>query len=315
MLLSGVKGLPPPPTTKVGINIIGGYEVDLYTTAVGLDVEEKFRILKAQVEAELTDIPIGQNSPKGLDFLRFELVGRPMENPIDQVAASCLIRITAQSPSPEPLMRVRKHASENFLRGYAGYTGITGSKALPTTYGEYFGALVDYSAIPHRVTLPDGIVLRIPHAPDSAMPPSHDEQNPPQFTTTKNFGETINVPLGYIAHARSGDKGGNSNVGFWTTTEESYEWLRSTLTLSFFQQLLGNEGKGMDLKIERIEFPNVRAVHFLIRGLLGKGCTSNMRLDMLSKSVGEFLRAKKVDVPKGLLKSAGWHPAVKNLGL
>jgi hypothetical protein len=70
-----------------------------------------------------------------------------------------------------------------------------------------------------------------------------------------------------------------------------------------------------DQQIERIEFPNLNAVHFLIRGLLGKGCTSNMRVDMLSKSVGEFLRARHVDVPKRLLKTAGWHPKVKELAL
>lgn len=172
-----------------------------------------------------------------------------------------------------------------------------------------------YELIPHKATLADGTVIRIPAAPDSTVPPSNAEQNNPQFTTSKDFGETVKVPLGYLAHARSGDKGGNSNVGFWTIDDESYEWLRSKMTLEFFKTLMADEGKGMDITIDRIEFPNVRAVHFLIRGLLGRGCTSNMRLDMLSKSVGEYFRSKPVDVPKKILKTAGWHPEVAKLGL
>lgn len=228
-----------------------------------------------------------------------------------------MLRVTAQAPTQEVLMRVRKVASENFLRGFPGYTGTWGPKALPLppSYVEFYPALLPMEVIPHRATLADGTVVKVPVAPDSMVPVPYAEQGHTQSTTDKDFGETIRVPLGYLAHARSGDKGGNSNVGFWTIDDESYEWLRSTMTTEFFRELLADEGKGMDIKIERIEFPNVRAVHFLIRGLLGKGCTSNTRLDMLSKSVGEYFRSKAVDIPKRILKSAGWHPAVANLGL
>ncbi|KAI9021368.1 hypothetical protein DFJ74DRAFT_121882 [Hyaloraphidium curvatum] len=315
--IHGIKGLPPPPTTKVGINIFGGYELELYTGAVGLDVDIKFETLKKQVLADVADIPVGTGSADGFDFVKFELIGRPMGNPVDENAATSLVRITAQAPERLALMRLRKVASEQFLRGFPGYTGVWGPKAGPAfpSYVEFYPALLAYDKVPHRATLPDGTVVPIGQAPDSAIPPSYAEQNPPQSTTSDDFGETIRVPLGYIAHARSGDKGGNSNVGFWTLTDSSYDWLRSKLTLDFFTELLAEEGKGMNISIERIEFPNVRAVHFLIRGLLGKGCMSNMRLDMLSKSVGEYFRAKLVDVPKRLLKEAGWHPAVAKLEL
>lgn len=86
--LHGVRGLPPPPTTKVGVNIFGGYELEIYTCAVGLDIDEKMRIFKHQVLAEIEDIPIGTGSSKGLDYVRFEIIGRPDPNPVDQNAAT-----------------------------------------------------------------------------------------------------------------------------------------------------------------------------------------------------------------------------------
>jgi hypothetical protein len=92
-------------------------------------------------------------------------------------------------------------------------------------------------------------VVPIPAAPDSHLPPPHAEQNNTQFTTSTDFGETIKVPLGYIAHSRSGDKGGNSNVGFWTVDKESYEWLRATMTMEMFKGLMGKEGEGMEIKV------------------------------------------------------------------
>lgn len=106
------------------------------------------------------------------------------------------------------------------------------------------------------------------------------------------------MPLGALAGARSGDKGGNANVGFWVRTHPAYEWLRSYLTVEELHRLMP-EADG--LEIERHELPNLLAVNFIIKELLGEGVSSSTRTDPQAKSLGEFLRAKLVPIPDNLV--------------
>ncbi|MNR05949.1 hypothetical protein D3C85_1220010 [compost metagenome] len=117
------------------------------------------------------------------------------------------------------------------------------------------------------------------------------------------YGETVEAPLGAIVFARSGDKFTNSNVGFFVRHEDEWEWLRSFLSISKLRELLGEDDIGG--VIERVEFPNIQAVHFLNRGLLGKGVASTGAYDSLGKNVAEYLRCKIVALPVKFL-SRGW---------
>jgi len=109
---------------------------------------------------------------------------------------------------------------------------------------------------------------------------------------------TVRAPLGRVAGARSGDKGGNANVGVWARTPEAYAWLLQFLTAERLSQLLP-EARG--LEVERYLLPNLLAVNFVIQRLLGEGVSASTRSDPQAKSLGEYLRAKVVDVPEALL--------------
>ena len=111
-------------------------------------------------------------------------------------------------------------------------------------------------------------------------------------------GETVRVPLGTIVGARAGDKGGHANLGVFARDDRSYPWLRGFLTTEKLRELLPEVA---DLDITRDEFPRLRAVHFFIRNLLDEGVSSTLRLDAQAKGLGEWLRARVVDVPKDLL--------------
>jgi lipid-binding SYLF domain-containing protein len=110
--------------------------------------------------------------------------------------------------------------------------------------------------------------------------------------------KVVRAPLGRVAGARSGDKGGNANVGVWGRTPEAYAWLRRFLTAERLGQLLP-EARG--LEVERYLLPNLLAVNFVIQGLLGEGVSASTRSDPQAKSLGEYLRARVVDVPETLL--------------
>jgi hypothetical protein len=104
--------------------------------------------------------------------------------------------------------------------------------------------------------------------------------------------------LGRVFGARSGDKGGDANVGVWGRTDAAYEWLAHNLTPERFKELVP---EARELAVERYEFPNLRAVNFVLRGLLGEGVAASTRPDPQAKSLGEYLRAQEVELPESLL--------------
>jgi len=108
----------------------------------------------------------------------------------------------------------------------------------------------------------------------------------------------VRVPLGRICAARSGDKGGNANVGLWTRTDEEFRWLADYLDEKALRSLLT---EAADLEIRRFVLPNLRALNFVVVGLLGTGVASSTRPDPQAKGLGEYLRSRHVDVPRTLL--------------
>jgi hypothetical protein len=113
-----------------------------------------------------------------------------------------------------------------------------------------------------------------------------------------DFGPTKRVPLGAIAGARSGDKGGDANIGVWVRKVEAYPWLAQELTVAKLRELLP-EAEG--LAVDRYPLPNLNAVNFVIHGLLGAGVAASTRFDPQAKSVGEWLRSRTIDIPEALL--------------
>lgn len=127
--------------------------------------------------------------------------------------------------------------------------------------------------------------------------PSYDRENPASLSS---WGPTTVAPLGYVAHARSGDKSSNANVGFYVRSEDEYEWLRSTLSISKIKELLAVDYRGG--LVERFELPHLWAVHFLLFDHLDRGVASSSTYDILGKNVAEYLRAKYVHIPDRFLQ-------------
>ena len=103
-------------------------------------------------------------------------------------------------------------------------------------------------------------------------------------------------PLGTIAGARSGDKGGDANLGVWVRTQEAYEWLNTFLTTEKLKELLPEAQE-----VSRYELPNLKALNFVLHGLLGDGVASSTRFDPQAKALGEWLRSREVEIPEALL--------------
>jgi hypothetical protein len=241
--LRGVKSAPPPPTTKIGITAKGGYQAEAHWFLCGLDIAAKARMLESQVRHLLA--PYSDKFTK----LEFTLNGSAMENAPNQAAATVDLRIFVQAPKEDDILPTKflRNTIDPIMEGYPGATfHLDLRQGFPKQIFEYYVTLLPQSLVEHKVHLWDGSVLDIapPEMSKTRTYPAQQPNEPAAKGVDKaKWGETVKGPLGWIVHARSGDKGSNANVGFWVRHRDEWDWLRSTLSVECVKGLLGEEYK------------------------------------------------------------------------
>ena len=293
--LSGTRGSPPPPTAKVAMNFLGGYRNTMTLVLTGLDIEEK----AAWATEELFAILGGRAQFGDVDvrLLRFDQPDAPTNE-----QATAHLRITVKDPDPRKVGRRFSNATmELALGGYAGFHTTTPPTA-ESAYGVYWPTLVPAGELAHAVVLPDGTQANIsstPSSPATSTPTPTTEATPaPPDTPATPDTEVTTAPLGRLCGARSGDKGGNANIGIWTRDPAAYPWLRGYLTVDRLRTLIP-EAAGLDVR--RYELPNLSALNFVVVGLLGEGVAASTRPDPQAKGLGEYLRSRTAEIPSHLL--------------
>lgn len=290
--VSGVRGEPPPPTLKVGLNRLGGWRNEVVFVLTGLDIEAKARLVREQMADALART---RTEPEDL---RWELARTDRADAPTEETASALLRLVVRDRDPEAVGRaVSGAAVELALAGYPGFH-VTAPPGKASPYGVFEARYVPAGDVPHIAVLPDG--RRERQAPPVRTRPLRDVE-PPPLPEPLPPGPTRNAPLGRIAGARSGDKGGDANVGVWVRGDDAWRWLAHELTVERFKELLP-ECAGSE--VERHVLPRLRALNFLVRGLLGEGVAARHRFDPQAKAVGEWLRSRHVPVPVTLLEEA-----------
>ncbi|HQG32829.1 MAG TPA: DUF1446 domain-containing protein, partial [Deltaproteobacteria bacterium] len=285
--ISGVLGSPPPETTKVCINCLGGYRNSMTIVLTGLDIEKKAKIF----EEALFD-NLGGKGTYAVEEV--QLVPSNKENPETNDEAFAYLRISVMDRDQKKVDRFSSKIVELGLANIPGFTA-TAPPAKGTPAIVHWPALVSGSRITQKITLEgeDFTVDFMPHEALAAPPAATKMHVPPAPS-----GKTIRIPFGRIFATRSGDKGGNANLGVWGKTPEAYAFLREFLTVEKLKSLL----KDMrPYEIDRYEFPNLYAVNFYIKGVLGEGVAASLRSDPQAKTLGEYLRAKIVDVPESIV--------------
>ncbi len=283
--ISGVRGEAPPPTTKVCVNTLSGFRNEMTFALTGLDIEVKDALIRAQLEAGLPTRPAS---------LRWTLSRLDTPDAPSQVQATALLRCAVSDPDPKVVGRAFSGAViELALASIAGFHVLAppGDAQPVAKYAPFY---VDNAAAQHVVVLPDGERRPIPALPttqelatvaDPPLPPAQE-------------GPTRRAPLGTAFGARSGDKGGDCNVGVWAASDVGYAWLAQHLTPERVRELLPETA---ELEIRRTLLPNLCAVNLVLVGLLGEGVSSAYRFDPQGKAVGEWLRSRSVDLPEELL--------------
>ncbi|MGW0748411.1 acyclic terpene utilization AtuA family protein [Streptomyces sp. NPDC002587] len=302
--ISGVRGEAPPPSLKVGVTRIGGWRNEVVFVLTGLDIEAKAELVRAQLSAAL----------EGVADAVWTLSRTDHEDAPTQETAGALLRLVVRDPSPDLVGRgLTSAAIELALASYPGFH-VTAPPGPAQPYGVFTSALVPASAVPHTAVLPDGTRLPVPAPPRTAAPASGTRESgggaapdavrdEAPAAGTGGAGEgpagpTTRAPLGAVAGARSGDKGGDANVGVWVESDAAWAWLDRTLTVELLRELLPET---RDLPVSRHALPRLRALNFTVTGILGDGVASGHRFDPQAKALGEWLRARHLDIPSHLL--------------
>jgi hypothetical protein len=236
-----VKGTPPPPTTKVGLTAKGGYQAESHWFLCGLDIEEKARMLETQIRYLLK--PHSDKFSK----LEFTINGTAGTDARNQNAATVDFRIFVQAAKESDIAPTKflRNTIDNIMEGYPGATiHMDLRQGFPKPIYEYYVTLLPQADVEHKVHLWDGRILDIsPPTQTKTYPAQQPSEPAAQNLKATRFGKTVKGPLGWIVHARSGDKGSNANVGFWVRHRDEWEWLRSLLSVETIQALLADEYK------------------------------------------------------------------------
>jgi hypothetical protein len=284
--ITGVRGEVPPPTTKVCLNALGGHRNEVTFVLTGDRLAAKEAFARAQFEAALPARPAE---------LVWSRTGEGRADADTEAGASVLLRCQALDPSPDVVGRAFSGAAvEMALAGYPGFH-LTAPPGSGSPFGVYTAAYVPQTEVPHVAVLPDGSRVEI-------EPPTDTRPLDPALMAISagsgEWGITRRAPLGAVARARSGDKGGTANIGLWARSDAAAAWLAETLTPDRVRALLP---EAADLPVVVHALPNLRAVNVVIDGLLGRGVAASTRFDPQGKAVGEWLLSRVVDVPEELL--------------
>ena len=292
--ISGVVGEAPPARLKVCVNELGGWRNSAEFVLTGLDVEAKAAWVRDQLGSRLTAAEVAWSdvTPPALDAESEE-------------SASTLVRCTVKDASPDPVGRAFTSAAvELALGSYPGFT-MTAPPAPATPYGVYRAEYVDRADVTHTVVHTDGR-REVIDDPTSFTP----SQEAPGARRSPYPGRTDSLtrrlPLGTFVHARSGDKGGDANVGLWVAHDgvdrETYDarvqWLFKMMSPRGIGSLLP---EAADLEIDVWLLPHLGAVNLVLHGLLGQGVAASTRFDPQAKGLGEWLRSRLVSIEESLV--------------
>ncbi|MFE9818875.1 acyclic terpene utilization AtuA family protein [Streptomyces sp. NPDC005773] len=296
--ISGVRGEAPPPTLKAGLTRLGGWRNEVVFVLTGLDIEDKAQLVRDQIADAFA------RTGRQPDEVRWELVRTDRTDAPTEETASALLRLVVRDQDPEAVGRALSGAAiELALGSYPGFH-VTAPPGKGAPYGVFEARYVPAGDVEQVAVLPDG--RREAQEPAVRTRELAEVDSPP-LPVPLDAGPTRTAPLGLVAGARSGDKGGDANIGVWVSGDEAWRWLAHELTVERLRELLPETA---GLPVVRHVLPNLRALNFTVHGLLGEGVAAQHRFDPQAKAVGEWLRSRRMEIPVALLGEGSDAPEV-----
>jgi len=296
--IANVKGDPPPETLKVSMNRWGGYRSDLAVALTGLDIEAKAVLLE---EIFWRVVPYEADD---FDSIDITLTRSDKSDPTSNAEAVAAWRVTAKDGDQRKARSIGKALNAMALASIPGFFGLAGTK-LGEPFGVHTSGLVPAEMVPQTVHVfrSNGRQSVFVGTVQSEFDVDRQAPNLDRSPATQDLlelpdGSRTRAPLGLVVGSRSGDKGGNANLGVFVRSAGAYAWMQYELTTERLRELLP---EAAEAPIDRHLLPNIWSINFVIHGLLQEGVAASTRLDGQAKSLGEWFRARYVDIPDSLL--------------
>ena len=287
--ISGCRGSSPPKDHKVCINLAGGFRNGMEVMLTGLDIEAKAKVF----EDALFNSVGGKDQ---FDEVSIQLHRTDKENPVSNEESMASLVISVKSMNADLVGRLfSAKIIELALANIPGFFAQGGVKSSGPVI-VYWPALIDSKHIKEKVYIEDNEIEIIPTS-QMDFEDIYYQRDPIEIEEIEIKDEE-NIYFGDLYGTRSGDKGGCANIGVWAKNSKSFAFLSKYLSEEKLKELLPDL-KGF--KIERFELANINSLNFYIHGILEDGVSSNNRKDSQAKSLGEYLRAKIIKVPKEIL--------------
>ena len=291
--VSGCRGSSPPDKHKVCINLAGGFRNGMEIILTGLDIEDKAKVF---TDALFNSV----GGRKQFDDVSIQLHRTEKENPNSNEEAMASLLVSVKSKDQNLVGRLfSAKIIELALANIPGFFAQGGVKSSGPVI-IYWPALVDSKHIKEKVHV-DGEEIEVIPTSQLELEEIYYQKEPIKIKKIKKEDEK-EIYFGEIYGTRSGDKGGCANLGVWAKNANSFAFLHDFLTVKKLKELLPDLNQ---YKIERFELANINSLNFYIHDILQDGVSSNDKKDGQAKSLGEYLRAKKVKVPQSIIGDIG----------
>ena len=291
--VSGCRGSSPPDKHKVCINLAGGFRNGMEIILTGLDIEDKAKVF---TDALFNSV----GGKKQFDEVSIQLHRTDKENPNSNEEAMASLLVSVKSKDQNLVGRLfSAKIIELALSNIPGFFAQGGVKSSGPVI-IYWPALVDSKYIKEKVHI-DGEEIEVIPTSQLELEEIYYQKEPIKIKKIKKEDEK-EIYFGEIYGTRSGDKGGCANLGVWAKNADTFAFLHDFLTVKKLKELLPDLNQ---YKIERFELANINSLNFYIHDILQDGVSSNDKKDGQAKSLGEYLRAKKVKVPQSIIGDIG----------
>ena len=288
VLISGTRGEPAPRELKVAMNYQGGFRNQVSIGLTGLDIEAKAELIERQFWHSCP------YSPEDYETVVRKFLPTQKENPATNEEAVAVYKIIVKDPDERKVGRAFSNAgTEIGLCSIPGMFGTAGGPGPGQPFGIYWPALIDSQLVPMEVVV-DGKMTVVDN---TAGAPALQIEHPAIALPAVPQGPTRSAPLGHLFGARSGDKGPNANLGIFARDLKSFSWLSQFLTIEKLKELMP---EAAERDGDRYDLPNLLSLNFIFYGLLEEGVAASTRQDPQAKALGEYLRAKVVQIPEEL---------------
>ena len=287
--VSGCRGSSPPKDHKVCINLSSGFRNGMEIILTGLDIEEKAKVFTNTLFNSV-------GGKEQFDEVSIKLHRTDKDDAKTNEEAMASLAISVKSKDPDLVGRLfSAKIIELALSNIPGFFAQGGVKSSGPVI-KYWPALINSKYIKEIVHI-DGKNIEVIPTSQLSLEDIYYQKEPIKIEKI-DIKDEKEIYFGEIFGTRSGDKGGCANLGVWAKNSQTFSFLYNFLTIDRLKDLLPDL---REFKIERYELSNIKSLNFYIYDILQDGVSSNDRKDGQAKSLGEYLRAKKIKVPQSII--------------